>query len=192
MMASERWLTASMIHGRPGQGQVFSQIDSPVHGRHRRMMRATDGLVWVQIRTTSRGGPTCHHLAGGPTTYPTTLPSGHATDRRSNVAQCGSRFGLNTRKFCSTTSYRPGSTATTVAMCPNGPYEPPYTTIEPGAGCELTAKPCARATPKRSIAFPNSGGGDRKSTRLNSSHPSISYAVFCLKKKKQIITIYQN
>src|SRR5690348_18091889 len=27
--------------------------------------------------------------------------------------------------------------------------------------------------------------GDRKSTRLNSSHPSISYAVFCLKKKKQ-------
>src|SRR5690348_18075790 len=27
-------------------------------------------------------------------------------------------------------------------------------------------------------------GADRKSTRLNSSHPSISYAVFCLKKKK--------
>src|SRR5689334_24394306 len=27
-------------------------------------------------------------------------------------------------------------------------------------------------------------GGDRKSTRLNSSHSSISYAVFCLKKKK--------
>src|SRR2546421_9713532 len=28
---------------------------------------------------------------------------------------------------------------------------------------------------------------DRKSTRLNSSHDQISYAVFCLKKKKQII-----
>src|SRR3712207_8148123 len=27
---------------------------------------------------------------------------------------------------------------------------------------------------------------DRKSTRLNSSHANISYAVFCLKKKKQI------
>src|SRR3712207_7813342 len=27
-------------------------------------------------------------------------------------------------------------------------------------------------------------GGDRKSTRLNSSHANISYAVFCLKKKK--------
>src|SRR5947209_15332771 len=35
---------------------------------------------------------------------------------------------------------------------------------------------------------PTSGGGDRKSTRLNSSHANISYAVFCLKKKKQHAT----
>ena len=28
--------------------------------------------------------------------------------------------------------------------------------------------------------------GDRKSTRLNSSHTDISYAVFCLKKKKKL------
>src|SRR2546430_8171756 len=28
--------------------------------------------------------------------------------------------------------------------------------------------------------------GDRKSTRLNSSHSQISYAVFCLKKKKEL------
>src|SRR3712207_8640712 len=34
---------------------------------------------------------------------------------------------------------------------------------------------------------------DRKSTRLNSSHANISYAVFCLKKKKRIeINIYTN
>src|SRR5690348_17813202 len=32
----------------------------------------------------------------------------------------------------------------------------------------------------------NTWTADRKSTRLNSSHPSISYAVFCLKKKKKI------
>src|SRR3712207_8382365 len=32
-------------------------------------------------------------------------------------------------------------------------------------------------------ATPDGGGGDRKSTRLNSSHANISYAVFCLKKK---------
>src|SRR5436305_7773396 len=31
---------------------------------------------------------------------------------------------------------------------------------------------------------------DRKSTRLNSSHVRISYAVFCLKKKKKNITAY--
>src|SRR5690348_6836627 len=33
--------------------------------------------------------------------------------------------------------------------------------------------------------LPRRGRPDRKSTRLNSSHPSISYAVFCLKKKKK-------
>src|SRR5260221_6641121 len=34
--------------------------------------------------------------------------------------------------------------------------------------------------------------GDRKSTRLNSSHTVISYAVFCLKKKKNISKAPQN
>src|SRR5690349_24241504 len=34
---------------------------------------------------------------------------------------------------------------------------------------------------RKSFAQPN-GAGDRKSTRLNSSHVEISYAVFCLKK----------
>src|SRR2546430_7011405 len=32
--------------------------------------------------------------------------------------------------------------------------------------------------------------GDRKSTRLNSSHSQISYAVFCLKKKKKKQNVY--
>src|SRR5258708_11079713 len=31
---------------------------------------------------------------------------------------------------------------------------------------------------------------DRKSTRLNSSHQIISYAVFCLKKKKKLVVFY--
>src|SRR3712207_8890569 len=45
-----------------------------------------------------------------------------------------------------------------------------------------------------SVAFESNGltvvtlGRDRKSTRLNSSHANISYAVFCLKKKKTHIT----
>src|SRR5258707_2632748 len=34
--------------------------------------------------------------------------------------------------------------------------------------------------------------GDRKSTRLNSSHANISYAVFCLKKKKSLNSQYHH
>src|SRR5688572_31665075 len=36
------------------------------------------------------------------------------------------------------------------------------------------------------VAATAASNGDRKSTRLNSSHSQISYAVFCLKKKKKI------
>src|SRR3712207_7893711 len=47
---------------------------------------------------------------------------------------------------------------------------------------EVTAEPC-----ESYITFMGSNFvRDRKSTRLNSSHANISYAVFCLKKKKQI------
>src|SRR2546426_7589505 len=45
-----------------------------------------------------------------------------------------------------------------------------------------------RAVALRSVGPPARAGLDRKSTRLNSSHLVISYAVFCLKKKKQSIT----
>src|SRR5437667_9321332 len=38
---------------------------------------------------------------------------------------------------------------------------------------------------QRSLPFCGSAYRDRKSTRLNSSHITISYAVFCLKKKKK-------
>src|SRR5699024_12814729 len=43
-----------------------------------------------------------------------------------------------------------------------------------------------RPGPSRSASGP--GRSDRKSTRQNSSHVSISYAVFCLKKKKHHVT----
>src|SRR5689334_24846774 len=47
-----------------------------------------------------------------------------------------------------------------------------------GRGC------CSRSLP--TLICPNAAiPKDRKSTRLNSSHSSISYAVFCLKKKKK-------
>src|SRR5258707_1435722 len=43
-----------------------------------------------------------------------------------------------------------------------------------------------RRLPRIDGAQRSPGAQDRKSTRLNSSHANISYAVFCLKKKKKI------
>src|SRR5437868_7263929 len=43
----------------------------------------------------------------------------------------------------------------------------------------------SRRLPRTSSTTSSSSMRDRKSTRLNSSHVSISYAVFCLKKKKK-------
>src|SRR5690242_21597597 len=47
-------------------------------------------------------------------------------------------------------------------------------------------KPGAGGTIGMGAVAQNAKPEDRKSTRLNSSHMSISYAVFCLKKKKKI------
>src|SRR3712207_7496056 len=46
------------------------------------------------------------------------------------------------------------------------------------------ARSGARHPPRRDHAPSGAATRDRKSTRLNSSHANISYAVFCLKKKK--------
>src|SRR5947209_17273878 len=51
---------------------------------------------------------------------------------------------------------------------------------------EISVKNCHRCTQMKSVSFICENlcqSVDRKSTRLNSSHANISYAVFCLKKK---------
>src|SRR5438876_8195460 len=53
-----------------------------------------------------------------------------------------------------------------------------------GAGVAVVSEPPPDERELAPIGLGNDG--DRKSTRLNSSHPSISYAVFCLKKKKVV------
>src|SRR3712207_7635038 len=75
--------------------------------------------------------------------------------------------------------------------------------------CSRRGSPRARRLPRRRrgasasararrapppLRLPGRRPRDRKSTRLNSSHANISYAVFCLKKKKKNIktTIYQD
>src|SRR2546422_6353131 len=50
--------------------------------------------------------------------------------------------------------------------------------------------PLASEDRRRHLTRPGRGRRDRKSTRLNSSHGYISYAVFCLKKKKKRRTSY--
>src|SRR2546430_5981926 len=62
------------------------------------------------------------------------------------------------------------------------------------------AQRAARAVPaqpppaglRRQRVWRHRGAGDRKSTRLNSSHSQISYAVFCLKKKKEMLDSNDN
>src|SRR5690348_17636980 len=51
---------------------------------------------------------------------------------------------------------------------------------------DVHVAPCEREVERFGRAAHGEEEADRKSTRLNSSHPSISYAVFCLKKKTQI------
>src|SRR4051794_41482612 len=58
---------------------------------------------------------------------------------------------------------------------------PPAQRHPPGADRDQRRDPAADPDRQR-----DGDEQDRKSTRLNSSHPSISYAVFCLKKKKKI------
>src|SRR5438552_17760323 len=70
----------------------------------------------------------------------------------------------------------------------------PYTTLfrshqvwpVPAEGVELdTVAGIAARVRAGAVRLEKRGGVDRKSTRLNSSHQIISYAVFCLKKKKK-------
>src|SRR2546426_8118412 len=77
----------------------------------------------------------------------------------------------------------------------------PYTTLfRSGAGGARADRraagrclPGPQATPPVELprsSGPGQPGLDRKSTRLNSSHLVISYAVFCLKKKKKEIRLF--
>src|SRR3989442_2093292 len=54
----------------------------------------------------------------------------------------------------------------------------------PGGPSPAASWPRAGLAGRRHRAATRQGSRDRKSTRLNSSHVRISYAVFCLKKKK--------
>src|SRR5437667_6605376 len=61
----------------------------------------------------------------------------------------------------------------------------PYTTLFRSPRRAGHAEPAAEAVRRHGHGSRAPRRGDRKSTRLNSSHITISYAVFCLKKKNR-------
>src|SRR3712207_7295463 len=65
-----------------------------------------------------------------------------------------------------------------------GPVSPGDLACSRQAHARLTAAVGEGGGTVPSTLLPVEVNGDRKSTRLNSSHANISYAVFCLKKKK--------
>src|SRR6267142_4763933 len=64
---------------------------------------------------------------------------------------------------------------------------PPRSTLFPYTTLFRSAPAVRRDATRAGVRRWSTGRPDRKSTRLNSSHMSISYAVFCLKKKKLIV-----
>src|SRR2546426_5949788 len=74
----------------------------------------------------------------------------------------------------------------------------PYTTLfRSGAARPIATRACDSKTRSTggsttTTSLSSETATDRKSTRLNSSHLVISYAVFCLKKKKKIKTLTED
>src|SRR5699024_11526956 len=109
---------------------------------------------------------------------------------------CSSRVHLSHAPPASAPLYRflftepPPTTPHTLPLHDALPISPPVRPRRRRSG-HGTAWPTPRRTPQTSPARrtapprPFCTGRDRKSTRLNSSDVSISYAVFCLKKKKK-------
>src|ERR1039457_7486737 len=67
---------------------------------------------------------------------------------------------------------------------------PPRSTLFPYTTLFRSLAGCARFLPQFLVPCSSHHEADRKSTRLNSSHLVISYAVFCLKKKKYTHTFF--
>src|SRR5205807_10509158 len=74
-------------------------------------------------------------------------------------------------------SWRTSCPVTPSKICTAGPPPGPAATTTSGTPSPVTSPTATRAGRR--------AGRDRKSTRLNSSHLVISYAVFCLKKKNK-------
>src|SRR3712207_8833875 len=76
-----------------------------------------------------------------------------------------------------------------VVQLENGDIErSPTEIVDRDFGAALELIQSVRQSRGGGLVYDSLNREDRKSTRLNSSHANISYAVFCLKKKKQRLT----
>src|SRR5256885_6417704 len=94
-------------------------------------------------------------------------------DETAALATAGARSGLSRRQFLQLTTLAGSGLTLGIVLpgCGTGPGG------AAGAAAGPLVMPFVRIAPDNTV--------DRKSTRLNSSHLVISYAVFCLKKKKE-------
>src|SRR3989454_2334551 len=92
------------------------------------------------------------------------------------------RGGVSTSPAPTARGGRPSTRPPAGAVTRTARDTPPLVGTSSGRSVRTTNSTAERATASGQFTLPRA---DRKSTRLNSSHLVISYAVFCLKKKKK-------
>src|SRR6266487_2364014 len=140
-------------------------------------LRRSQGIVPERQERPERGA----HAASGPALGATNGSSGHEPDKlpRRHHDQPGPPAGAGPVPF--------GMPASSFDVFTPRQPEAPDETPGPADTRPADTRPADARRAGAGPGTPSPGNGDRKSTRLNSSHPSISYAVFCLKKKKKTI-----
>src|SRR2546426_6842035 len=139
----------------------------------------------VQVHTSDRDGD---DLGAGRVDRPghrvvvPVLPRTHHETRVERASADGERHVLHRLHGC-------GHAQPPPTKCTSSIASPGATVIAASRGRRTIVRLCSTTTARGSSASDSSSSSsvaDRKSTRLNSSHLVISYAVFCLKKKNDV------
>src|SRR2546426_228721 len=158
--------------GKPGQATVRLPAKDSATRRDPRNARARRRPVAASPREAVAEGPEAqsrHLAAPEPRDYSARSPSEAMPERMPDPIS---------RRDCLTAIAAAGAGA---VVAPGVSAAPP-----PTGRARLEPRPILPLTATSDVFTPSHGLAlDRKSTRLNSSHLVISYAVFCLKKKKQ-------
>src|SRR5439155_3758385 len=194
------------VHGHnniPG-ATIFPHNIGPGATRDPALIRRIDEITALEVRVTgldwafSPSAAVARKAAASPRCCSAHLAGRCATTSRAGCPSRGRARRACRRWTAGPASRRSSLTATgsptrTTASCRNCPRARP---AAPAARSQSAAL-APTATQARSafdteprLKLRTAAAIDRKSTRLNSSHVAISYAVFCLKKKKKTIQKY--